>query len=170
MTGMMCLDLDRLTSVTCVTCGVAPCKLAVSANCLSELALVLLKSNLRSSCSNSTMRAATSLMQHMLRQHAEQMYRQPSLQANPLFSVLPHLLRSEVGYPASLSSPISTYGFATQAAQPQFKVNLVPQVTPVISSERTSSTRIQGPCSMTEQRRSQDLKCLSAGSDKHCLQ
>ena len=63
------------------------------------------------------------MMLHVLRQHAAQIYRQPGLQAHPLFSVLPHLLRPEVSSLVSLSSFCTAAGSSTQVVEPRLKVN-----------------------------------------------
>lgn len=61
------------------------------------------------------------MMLHVLRQHAAQIYRQPGLQAHPLFSVLPQLLRPEVSSLVSLSSFCTAAGSSTQVVEPRFK-------------------------------------------------
>ncbi len=127
-----------------------------------------------------SMRAPSSMMLHVLRQHAAQIYRQPGLQVHPLFSVLPHLLRPEVSSLVSLSSFSTAAGSSTQVVEPQFKVfgrliSLEPaefalparpsphmpthvQSLHLLCSAQTCSTRIQDPCNMTGPQTSPDLR------------
>lgn len=69
------------------------------------------------------MRSSSALVLHLLRQHAVRMSATPSsLQASPLLSVLPHLLRPELSSLTSLHSLRFALPYSVQAVESQVRV------------------------------------------------